>query len=582
MTARGRSASLPMAGQRSRSRIAQAGFVVRLNLEDDPGCLVDLTDWPGPEPLRREVAAALKAWSQRKDGLRRRGTLAHSLRAARYLLAWAQESDAGGRVHATFRDWRRADLLDFRSALYLSLAPSTAWAAYAQARRLLQNVADLDPDLRRLLHARLGPRPNAQSSPVAFYTAKQVRDLRRKAKSLITKMHVRIAANYALATDPTVRADDPRYARSQALREVLRTGLPASPDGYRALDAWAEYEFTNERGRRYVAAQRGRRTVARKALFPTSEEARAMTIWLATMGEYNLSVITSMPVPTTPGSGVVQLNLDKPRRGATSRFWADVYDGSNARVIVQIVEATDPLRHHLAAAGTPTDRLICWMDKNGRAQVGNPLKGQARRPSEWFPRNEDGETQTVHIRQVRRSGASLPKEPKHHSADTHLAYLRQDPREVQAHQAKAMQAIGTARRNAKAMVRATVVPDDARAPSEKDDAVITACADLLHSPTTGGTCESGFYGFLLCLSCPNAVSAPRHLPAQIATLDILEELRSSLPDIEWQRRFATPWHQLTTLIHEFRSGSEIAAARARITPKDFDTILSALQERAYQ
>lgn len=583
MSPRGRRASLPPVGQQPRSRANGSGLVVRLNLEDHRARVVDLTELPGPKRMREELATALSVRTNTSDGARRNKTVDAACYGIRVLMQWVEavnQDRSETDKFESFTDWRRWDLLDFRGQLYRVYAETTAFGIYSTVRTLLREIPGLNGELFTLTSARTGQPPRSKTNAYENYTRSEIRSLRAAAKRVIKRAHARISANYELALRHPLPHGDVNAERAAALNQILTLGEPSTLDGYRALGAYREYYATAPNGRRYVAARRGLKEEANASLFPTKDEAIAMVVWLVVLGDYNLSVVTSMRLPSSPGAGHYQLDLDKPRRGSRSRFWSDVYDGKKAATIATIVETTNPLRRRMKLTGNPTDLLVGWATKTGQMLAGNPMGHQERRQPKWFPKGEDGKTKPLKFRQLRRSGSSVPKEPTHHDSDMHLKYLRDDPSAVQAQQVKATDAIGVARRNAALLLKAIVVGLDTEAPGPAADAVVTACLDVLHNPATGTECREGFFGFLLCLACPNAVSAPRHLPIQIATLNVLDELRSSLSEDEWASRFEGAWHQLTVLVGQYRSPTEIEQARKKITEADYRLITAALQGRS--
>ncbi|WP_047892509.1 hypothetical protein [Micromonospora sp. RV43] len=83
-----------------------------------------------------------------------------------------------------------------------------------------------------------------------------------------------------------------------------------------------------------------------------------------------------------------------------------------------------------------------------------------------------------------------------------------------------------------------------------------ACQDIEHNPVDNKRCN---LSFLLCLSCPNALVTPAHIPALKGLLGWLSEQRERLAEEIWWQRFGLTWFAITQHI------------RPKFTPAEWET-----------
>jgi len=253
-----------------------------------------------------------------------------------------------------------------------------------------------------------------------------------------------------------------------------------------------------------------------------------------------------MSTPFSHEPGTIQVDLDKPRRGQSARFWPEIITdddlalGSGDAALVEMISAaTQPARDYLAAQGRPTDRLLIrWPAYSRQPKVG---LGRRRTEISWMP---DGPS--LDFRRLRRSvpGRGVGREPTDHSPTTHLHYVRTDSESLEEKQVEAANGIEAAVNRAAGEVRMRMLRNsDARI---ENDALVANCADPEAHPKTKTPCTTGFYSFLLCLECDNAATVARLLPAQLATLQVLDGLRGSTAD--WGTRFAHSYQALQAVV----------------------------------
>jgi hypothetical protein len=99
------------------------------------------------------------------------------------------------------------------------------------------------------------------------------------------------------------------------------------------------------------------------------------------------------------------------------------------------------------------------------------------------------------------------------------------------------------------------------AASGEQDVFLASCSGFHASPfarTPGEGCPVAAWG---CLECPNAVFTERHLPSLTAFAAFTEAQREALDSAQWQARYGTAHHRLTTGIFPAFTPAQHAAAR---------------------
>lgn len=99
------------------------------------------------------------------------------------------------------------------------------------------------------------------------------------------------------------------------------------------------------------------------------------------------------------------------------------------------------------------------------------------------------------------------------------------------------------------------------AASAGQDVFLASCSGFYASPfarTPGGGCPVAAWG---CLECPNAVFTERHLPSLTAFAAFTEAQREALDAAQWQARYGTAHHRLTTGIFPAFTPDQHARAR---------------------
>ncbi|WP_030775880.1 hypothetical protein [Streptomyces sp. NRRL F-2664] len=104
------------------------------------------------------------------------------------------------------------------------------------------------------------------------------------------------------------------------------------------------------------------------------------------------------------------------------------------------------------------------------------------------------------------------------------------------------------------------------------ETVTAGCGDYTHSPFSeaGSPCRASF---LLCTACPNAVVTPKHLSRLAYLHQVLNGLRSVLPEDVWEHDWREHFARLTDLrsLPDF-TAIEWSDALAAVTEQDREAI----------
>ncbi|NQU37066.1 MAG: hypothetical protein HQ526_05640 [Actinobacteria bacterium] len=572
MAGRGRKAAIPTAEEADRyaeqvTPDPVTGRIVTLyGIEQHPdGLVVDATGWVGPEQVVNETLAALREWCFDGKGLSRAKSVKTARDALKTFLQWADSARLASLAELTgalVGEYTAAEVGgdSYMSWLRDRYAEHSVYGFVARVRSLLLRSPIISEDVRKVCRKRIGGRPTIGDVRV-FLTSAEIVDLTAVVVEIIEDCHSRISPYWELVRpDRTDPIPDHLTARWESLDRMLTSPtLIPGPDrkaaSYRPLGPMA------------MSGRRGNVQGARCYLAPTTAEAFAMAIWLGIVMEWNKSVISEVDVPVDHNGQRYQVLLDKPRRKGRRTWWESL-SGNNLAIVAKIIESTDPLREHLLRQGRPTDRLLVinGFYRAGAVTFGVP-DNDPRSAASWLP---DGFRWDVLRLSVRNR---VTKEPASHSADEQLQYALRSKEARAEYQQTTRDALEDARAETVATLRARIGDDDGE---DVADALIVACENVHRHPVTNRPCRDGFYGFLLCLSCSNAISLPRHLPMQLAALEVLEQVQGSVPGDVWSRRFQDGCWRLQHLVAQ-RTATEHDKARAQIAPQHYDTLTIAIQ-----
>lgn len=476
-------------------------------------------------------------WTSGTLGIRRVSSTVSVRLSVLILLRWI----AGPAIDAGLPPIRQAGdltvfhLLRYRDYLDARFKVTGRNQYYSDACRLIEFLPSR-PDV--LWQARKRRRVESDVKPIVRYTVEQFAAIQHSARNTVRKAHRRITAAYAEA----LRGEDPASTpRQRALFETLALGQPQSRDAWEAIGCWRN--------------SRGLIQDARLFLYPTHSEILAAAVLIACQRGLNLSPIVTVRAPRSLDESIVQLDVDKPRRGPGARFWPEIMDDTGedkgaASAIAMIAEITNPVRDHLERSGKPSDRLLIWWTRSERPV----LQLRQRRTSPWWPIAEP-----LNFMRLRRSvpDRGVGKEPTHHHPSTHLHYIRTDPIALQEQQAAASDGVQSALDRARKELAIDRVADQDAEPA--NDALIVSCTDPARRPDTGRPCVTAFFSFLDCLECDNAVTANRLLPRQVAALSVLEQLRDVAGD-SWSAAYGRRVHLLEALVERSTAAEKEAAA----------------------
>lgn len=431
MSTRGRPAAQPdRASLAADKKETATSLTARLNLEDSHSYTFDLQGFAGATQLRSELVQAVVSWTATSIGGRRVLTVEGKRRALSSFLKYVENvnGEESQRRLQTVADITPFHVRHFHEHLLQTHAPGTVDDYYSGIRILLRYAPGVrDATLREVTKRQERLKPQTKIDP---YSPSELQMIRRAARRVVVGAHARIHTNYQEAMRD-VGADAASTVKGRALYEVLTIGKPQTLAGYEALSAL---------GRTYRNFDK-----ARRHLFLSNQEALAAVVLLVCHSSLNLSPLISAKHPLHVDSGIVQLNVDKPRRGPGRRFWPEIIsdgdgdDEAAAKDVLMIAEATEPARVWLAKNGQPSDRLIIrWPFAANKPHLGLPaattrpgVRSNAGGDSSWIP-----EGVRISFPRLRRSipGRGVTKEPTHHSPSSNLHYIRTDPVALKEHQ----------------------------------------------------------------------------------------------------------------------------------------------------
>ncbi|WP_335992361.1 hypothetical protein [Glycomyces sp. MUSA5-2] len=350
----------------------------------------------------------------------------------------------------------------------------------------------------------------------------------------------------------------------------------------------------------YGDARHGRRVVSRylkvlggsssvktwQRLFLSSNEAVSLVALLVAEQGWNATSAAEVRIPVhhpdsgADGSRTYTLELEKRRRGQPTRFetrnLTDWGAGSPGRLITSILEVTAPARALLLREGLPSDRLVIsrLFKLNGKH---DPL--QMFRSGQLVPTavQDWGRTMgldfPLNLRRLRKTAvAQHRRTPVQHSQDVHdRVYVLSDPQTAE----RVVPVIQQGLQGALDHVARTFVARRGPEPETGDDTATACCTDYRNSPfgTPGQPCRASF---LLCLACPNAVVAPRHLPRLTYLHQALESLRAVLPTGVWESDWREHHERLADLKQQHCTEAEWRDALEAVDRADRDAIDSLL------
>lgn len=543
---------------RTKAAIPAANFVppsrlngLVLSIQDPDGDLViDFAAMRGPKNLVQETAEAFAYLTGDLGPWHSAMTARTSLDGIRAFLKWAVDR----KVLRCYAELTPAVWNRWRTYCANTYIPATAGAYLRRLRLVAQAVPGLPERTREVIRWPMEYQERDQLS----YTLDQFLAIRRAAYAVVRAAHERITANYALTRRPPEEWEPAERPRAEALLQILRDGLPTDRTGYAALGA-------------ITAANAQAKGLARAQLFLTDEETYAAAALLISHEGSNPSTLSRYSVADSQANlggvnTIYTVAVEKRRRKSRARFTATHVDrgtGSAGEAWRLIEEATAPAREHLRHCGIPGGKLFIWCGQNSSVRTGLPRCDHFAERTSWWA-TQDG-LPRLSLRTLHRTYQTVyRKQPTHNTRRTHESrYLLLDG----AARAAAMRDDIAAQQRAADEHASSVRMRMTDTPIEPaKDTSLAACEDIHHHPDTGELCRPT--SFFLCLLCPNAVAAPRHLPYLVLLLDELDILRPSLVTEDWTARFAEHHALLHGFLRKNASAAEINEARKRITDRD--------------
>lgn len=554
--------------------------------EDRPsGFVIDARRWPGSKQLRRDLLQGIGALAGDNGRWRRSTTIKKNCDNARNFVTWLDRFDHPNLPRSAEKPQSLGELTPGIWAAYATDRKGKTKAALRtllQVGVMLAHCPALPDNLSTLVRVRLG---GIKAGAVEHYSLDEFDRIEAAARKAVTQAHRRLRPNLELASrydDPEL--DEAERERAKALHETLMRGAPQTAAGFAALGARTQNLEVDSRTGRPCIRYKHNRAECQAMLFLTDAEAHACAVALVCARGLNMTTLLAAVAPSDDrgeGGNLLQLDLDKPRRGPGARFFPEIFEdngpGSDGRLLATITELTEPLRLHRSAQGGSDLPLIGYWSFHGSAigpHWGLPQWRQ-RQGSSWVP-----DDVTIDFKKLKRTYETRKaRESTHNSEEVHVAvYSSGDPEFVEQQRRLAQAGIQAAADRARQELKMSFVTGEAISPAVANgskDTVMGACVDVLHHPDTQEVCHDSF---LMCLTCTNAVATPRHLPRLVAVLDALEELRSSCPGELWRQRFNPPFLRLRALL-ERRTPTELADARRQVKPADRVVVRQALTTR---
>jgi len=343
-----------------------------------------------------------------------------------------------------------------------------------------------------------------------------------------------------------------------------------------------------------------------RALFPTLSELTAVIVLMQCLTGQNLSVICALTTvhlraDNQEGEGAVVLTrAQKPRRGrydaemdlsfTSMPVWLDeggIEDKDDYGSPFGLYKIAEELCRR-AREFTRTEVLLCAFSDKWRETTLAGLGFRAAKPNPaywkgWTYKAEHRDF--IDTMRLRRTYLEFRQRPVAQKVSTFTdTYLTKDQGSLATYQA----VVGAALSDEAARIRAT---NSIRTLNEEEvrqalkhpeslathlglsvgrlqdllagrlDTIAAACIDPHNGPhdPAGQPCTASF---LLCLSCPNARSEPRHIPVQALLSKQIQARQLDMPSEQWSRRFQVADDQLRGLLIEQRADVDEMALQA--------------------
>lgn len=493
---------------------------------------LDVSRMPATAQMHREIIPAIESGFGPQGGWRAPSTLHHVRTHAAHILAFAHERRVTSFSEFTPQLWDE----------YLSLGNNQRITI---VRALMQRVSVLPMDTQARIRRRFSKikpvdavthtnPPAAVAAPASpelrgpEYSRAELSAIENAAQRVLSQGARRIEQHQALVQS------DAQTQLANSLRSMLQGG--PIPTSYAALPN----------------TPKDVKTATFHWVMPTREEAVAFAALMVIKEGYNLSTVERMRMPRTSASigdadGIILLETDKPRRGQSRRHAQNVLEasteGAAGSVVKRWLNMTQAVHQFLIAHETPTASLFLYASLSPCRGGPNSLFAQhlhvpirvglptGSRPSwskPWWLQGLNLNFQKLH----RSALAVLNRGALHNTRSTYITdYLAKSPTALQtAHQSSLKaQEYALARANERIqlpLLESNSIPDGA------SDTATVSCRNYDCHPETKERCTDSF---LACLTCPNAVAAPMHLPRLCYLREALDNRRSMTDSRDWNR-----------------------------------------------
>jgi hypothetical protein len=463
------------------------------------------------------------------------------------------------------------------------MAKTNRWPSVIQlVQGLLTDTSGVPESTRRALRARLSkPKKRLYNA----YSRSEFQRIRSTAAGIVRTALHRIDVNTALleayraggeAQDtPSQTVGGQRWTAGSLLDCLARTGtLP-------------KQHFTSRRGPlRELINLDGAKTIV-EALFPNSVEILAVCVLLVCERGYNCSVLENLTIADLDRADdhaedeqIHVLHLDKPRRGAGSRYSDESLTGEASRTIARTIALTAQARETVRLIGRPTDSLFMFRKSNTGGQEKSLFETRVPRAGHfiqcWQDRTkltaDDGGPLWLSLQRLRLTEQVLNNKPRQNSPNVSESVYRQPDPQTRS-EAKGVIVRGQleAIDHARVTVAMRTVSDQEIEGARSDPAALAqrlgvppekvrlllsgvlntatgACLDFNASPFAVEPDDGCPASFLACLGCPNAVATPAHLPRLVALGRALERIGSAVTREVWLEDYADHYGRLTDLL----------------------------------
>lgn len=312
------------------------------------------------------------------------------------------------------------------------------------------------------------------------------------------------------------------------------------------------------------------------SLFVTKKEVTVMVLAMILEYGWNLSSVVELAAPKPfadpdeASTGQYQLTLEKRRRGGRLQFETRTVPYRNRLrgqdLITRILAITATTRRAAAMFGEAPNRLFVF-------RAGNAAAGESAFRNLRHFSVQDLERSMPELRgllsplRIRKTvNVMEQKLPNQNSDAVHLTrYVLPDKNARRAAAPAIVSGLQNALKTATAGYEGKFAAYGSANPTS--ETAVASCRDLKHSPIQpdNGPCTSPV---LLCLSCPNAVLNPEHLPRVTLLHAALSEVRSAEDPETWNHTWKPTFERLEDIRLNYPTQGEWTKASGHVTTLD--------------